>query len=68
MAKVYFGFNSTSIEVWVDHDALGIDEWDELSPAELDEAEEKLVEMAKESAEEDGHDLTNMIEAVVGDF
>lgn len=71
MAKVFLSFDSSHIEVWVNHDDLGVD-WDEIGSNpycdEFEAAEKEMIRLAKETAEADGHDLTNMVDAVVGDF
>ena len=71
MAKVFLSFDSSHIEVWVNHNDLGVD-WDEIGGNpycdEFQEAEAEMIRRATKQAEDDGHDLTNMIEAVVGDF
>ena len=71
MAKVFLSFNQSHIEVSVDHDDLGVD-WDEIGSNpysdEFQEAEAEMIRRAIKIAEADGHDLTEMYEAVVGDF
>lgn len=71
MAQVFLSFDTSHIEVRVDHYDLGVD-WDEIGSNpycdEAQEAEAEMIRRAIRVAEADGHDLTNMIEAVVGDF
>lgn len=71
MAQVFLSFNSSHIEVNVDHNDLGVD-WDEIGSNpysdEFQEAEQEMIRRAVKQAEEDGHDLTEMYDAVVGDF
>lgn len=70
MAKVFLSFNQTHIEVYVNEDKFA--DWEEIGSnpysEEYEQAEAEMIEEAKEIAESDGHDLTNMVEAVVGDF
>lgn len=71
MAQVFLSFDASHIEVRVDHNDLGVD-WDEIGSNpycdEFQEAEAEMIRRAVKQAEDDGHDLTNMIEAIVGDF
>lgn len=71
MAKVFLSFNQSHIEVNVDHHDLGVD-WEEIGGNpycdEAQEAEQEMIRRAIAKAEEDGHDLTEMYDAVVGDF
>ena len=67
MAKVFLGFNQSHIEVWVDEHKY-CDDWSEVSLSEADEIEQEMIEEAKMIAQRDGHDLTEMYDAQVGDF
>lgn len=70
MAKVFLTFNQTHIEVYVNEDNFA--DWEEIGSNphsdEYEKAESEMIEAAKEIAEADGHDLTNLVDAVVGDF
>lgn len=67
MAKVFLGFNQTHIEVYVDEHQF-CDDWSELTLEEADEIEQEMIQAAIDTAECDGHNLTEMYDAQVGDF